>query len=83
MLVDTVDTEAVEHIERSHPLRVTLCQIVVDGHHMHTVTGKGIQEHREGSHEGFTFTSRHLSDLSLMEHDTTKQLHVVVNHLPL
>ena len=49
---------------------------------MYTIACQGIQEHREGSHEGLTFTSGHLGNLSLMEYHTTKQLHVVVNHLP-
>ena len=71
-----------EHIERSHPLRVTLSQIVVHCYHMNTITCKCIQEHREGSHKGLTFTSDHLGNLTLMENDTSKQLYIVVYHLP-
>ncbi len=82
MLVDTVHTQTVEHIQRSHPLRVTLGQVIVHGHYMDAVTCQGIQEHGEGSHEGLTFTCCHLGDLSLMEYLTTEELHVVVDHLP-
>ena len=71
-----------EHIERTHPLRVTLGQIVVHRHHVYTVTREGIQEYRQGSHERLTLTSGHLGDFSLMQYDTTEQLHVVVDHLP-
>ena len=37
VLVDTVDTQPVKHIERSHPLGVTLSQIVIDRDHMDTI----------------------------------------------
>ena len=83
VLVDTINTQTMEHIERSHPFRVTLCQIVVHGHHVYTVASQGIQEDGEGSHEGLTFTSRHLGNLALMEYGTTEELHVIVDHFPL
>ena len=82
VLIDTVDRETMEHVERTHPLGVTLGQIVVDGYDMNTVACEGVEEHGEGGHEGLTFTSSHLSNLSLMEYDTTKQLYVVVDHFP-
>ena len=83
MLIDAVYAESMEHIERSHPLRVTLGQIVVDCHHMHAITRQRIEEHRQGSHEGLTFTRCHFRNLTLMQNGTTKELHVVVNHVPL
>ncbi|CCY50332.1 uncharacterized protein BN523_00125 [Bacteroides sp. CAG:189] len=48
--VDTVDAQSVEHVKRSHPFRVTFCQIVVHGYNVHTVSGQCVQEHRQGSH---------------------------------
>ncbi len=83
MFVDTVNRKSVEHIERSHPLRVTFCQIVVDGNHVNTVSCKCVEEHRQGSYKRFTFTRRHLGNLSLMQNGTTEELYVVVNHIPL
>ena len=82
MLVDTVHTQTVEHVERPHPLGVTLGQIVIDRHHMHAVSGQGIQEHRQGCHQCFTLSGRHLGNLALVQHDTTEKLHVVVYHIP-
>ena len=82
VLVDAVHRKSVEHIKRSHPLRVTLGQIVVDGDHMHTLAGKCVQEYRQGCYEGLSFTCRHLRDLTLMEHDAADELHVVVDHVP-
>ena len=83
MLIDTVDTQTVELIERSHPFRVTLRQVIIDRHHVYTITGKSVQEHRQRSHQRFTLTRCHLGNLTLMKNGTTKELNVVVNHLPL
>ena len=82
VFVDTVDGESVELIERSHPLRVTLGEVVVDRHHVHAVACEGVEEHGERSHEGLTLTGSHLSDLALVEGDATEELHVVVHHVP-
>ena len=71
-----------EHIERAHPLGVSLREIVVYGHHMDTLARKGIEEHRQCCHQGLTLTCRHLGNLSLMEGDTADELHVIVNHIP-
>ena len=82
VLVDTIYTETMEHIEWSHPFGVTLGEVVVDGHHVDSVAGEGIEEYGEGGHEGLTFTRCHLGNLSLMEYDTTEELHIIVDHLP-
>ena len=50
---------------------------------MNTVAGEGIEEDGQGSDERLTFTRCHFGDFTLMEHRTTKELHVVVNHFPL
>ena len=71
-----------EHVKRSHPLRVTLGEVVVDGHDMHTVSCQRIEEYRQGSDEGLTLTSSHLGNLTLMQYNTTEELYVIVYHLP-
>ena len=83
MLVDTVNGESVEHIERSHPLGVALGQIVVDGDHVYAVACQGIEEDGQRSYERLTLTRCHLGYLTLVEHLTTEELHVVVHHFPL
>ena len=83
VLVDTVDGQSVEHIERPHPLGVTLCQIVVDGYDVDTVAGERIEKHRKGGNECLALTCRHLGDLALMQDDTAEDLYVIVYHLPL
>ena len=82
MLVDTVNAQPVEHIERSHPLGVTLSQIVIDRDHMDTITWKRIEEDWQGSDERLTFTCRHLGYLTLVQYDTTDELYFVVHHIP-
>ena len=72
MLIDTVYTQAMEHIERAHPFRVTLSQIVIDCNHVYTITCQGIQEYRQCSNQGFTFTGSHFRNLTLMQYNTTK-----------
>ena len=82
VLVDAVDREAVEHIERAHPFRVALGQIVVDGDYVHAVASEGVEEYGQGSHEGLTLTRSHLGNLALVEHGAAEELHVVVDHVP-
>ena len=83
MLVDTIYRETVEHIERSHPLRVTLSQVVVHGYYVYTITCEGVQEDRGCTYEGLTLTGSHLCNLTLVENNTTEELYIVVNHFPL
>ena len=82
MLVDTVDGEAVEHIERAHPLGVTLGEVVVDSDHMDSLAGEGVEEDRERSDEGLALAGGHLGDLALMEDGSADQLDIVVDHVP-
>ena len=83
VLVDTVHRETVKHVERPHPFGVTLGEVVVDGDHMHAFAGEGIEKDGERSDECLTLASGHLGNLALMEHDAAKELHVVVDHVPL
>ena len=71
-----------EHIERSHPLRVTLSQIVIDGNHVHALMRESIEEYWQSSHQCFTLTSCHLGNLTAMQHHATDKLHIVVHHIP-
>ena len=83
MLIDTVYAQAMEHIKRAHPFRVTLSQVIVHGYHVHTVSSKCVQEHRQGSHQSLTFTGCHFRNLTLVQNDTTEQLYIIVYHAPL
>ena len=82
MFVDAVDREPVKHIERSHPFRVTLCEVVIDRDHVDALSGKRIEEYRQGGHEGLAFSRRHFGDLALVEDDASNQLNVIMDHVP-
>ena len=82
MLVYAVHGKTMEHIQRTHPLGVTLGQVIVDSNHMHALSGKCIQEYRKRGHKSLSFTCRHLGNFPLMKCDTTDNLHVVVHHIP-
>ena len=64
-------------IHLTHPASVTLCQVVVDGHHMNTLAFQRVEIGRQRRHQGFTFTSLHLSHIAFVKHHTTDQLNVV------
>ena len=82
VLINTIHTQAMEHIDGSHPLRVTLGQIIVHRYHMNTVTGKGIQEDGECSRKSLTFTREHLGNLTLVQYRTSEELYIKVYHIP-
>ena len=82
MLVDAVYGEAVELVERTHPLGVTLGEVVVHGNYVYAIACEGVEEYGQRSHEGLTLTGSHLGNLALVQYHTTEKLHVVVHHVP-
>ena len=82
MLVNAIHGKSMEHVQRSHPLGVSFGEVVVHGHHVDTLSCKRIQENRKRRDEGLSFTGSHLGNLSLMEDDTSDDLHVIVDHIP-
>ena len=83
VLVDAIHGEAEEFVEQTHPLGVTFGQVVVDGDHVDAFSRQCVQIDGQGSDEGFTLTSGHLGDFTLVEHDTADELHVIMAHVPL
>ncbi len=82
MVVDAVHRKTVELVHRSHPLRVAAGQVVVHRHHMHALSGQGIEEYRKRGHQRLTLAGRHLGDAPLVEHDAAEKLYVVMHHVP-
>ena len=82
VLVDAIYAQPVEHVDGTHPLRVTLGQIVVHGHHVYAVACEGIQEDGQSGGKCLTLTREHLCYLALMKHRTSEELHVEVHHIP-
>ena len=82
VLVNAIDRQPVKHVKRSHPLRVTLREVVVDRHHMYAFAGKGVEKDGQCSYERLSFTGSHFGNLSFVQHDTAEELDVVVHHVP-
>ncbi|MNF33723.1 hypothetical protein D3C84_145450 [compost metagenome] len=75
-----VDRHAEEGEQRAVRLRITLGQIVVHRHHVHTATGQRVQIGRQRRGEGLAFTRLHLGDAVGVQHHAADQLHVEVTH---
>ena len=82
MTVDTIYAQTVEHIKRTHPFGVTFGEVIIHGNYVYAVSGQCVEEYRECSHQCFTFTGCHFRNLTFMQNDTTKELYIVVNHVP-
>ncbi len=91
VLVDAVHAEAVELVQRAHPLGVTLTQVIVHGDHVHALAGERVQEHRQRRDEGLALTGRHLGDAAPLllvglegsvQDDAADELHIVMDHVP-
>ncbi len=82
VLVDTIHRQTMEHIQRSHPFRVTLRQVIVHGDHVDTVPGQGVQEYGQGGDQGFTLTGSHFRNLAFVQHHAAEELDIVMHHVP-
>ncbi len=61
-------------IDFSHPVAVTLGEIVVDRYDMHAFAGQGIQIGRQRGNQRFSFSGAHLGDTPLVQYNTAHQL---------
>ena len=77
------DADAHSHktIDLSHPLRVTLGQIIVDRDDVDTAPFKGVEVSGHGCHQGLAFTGTHLGNASLVQDDAADQLHAEGLHV--
>ena len=64
----------------THPLRVSLCKVIVYGDDMHALARKRVQIRGKGGNERFTFTRFHFGDTSLMQTYAADYLNVEVLH---
>ena len=68
------DLEAQKFVDFSHPLGVTLGQVVVYRDDLDPLALQGIEVGRKGGHERLSFTGLHLGNPALMEDNATDQL---------
>ena len=72
---DYTDSQPHKCVDLSHPLRVTLCQVIVDCDDMYASAFKCIEISRHGGDQCLTFTGTHLGDTSLVQDDRADQLY--------
>ena len=76
----TAHGQTEECVKLTHPLHVSLCQVVVDSDYMYAFAFKGVEIRRKRCHQGLTFTCLHLGYPALMQYDTAYDLHVEMLH---
>ena len=64
----------------SHPLSVTLRQIIIDSNDIYALSFQCVQVSRERRHECLSFSSLHLRDTPLVKDDTADDLYSVMTH---
>ena len=67
-----------EAMDAAHPLRVTLCEVVIDGDDMDAFAGNCVEVRGQGRDEGLALTGAHLGDVAQVQGRPTHDLHVVV-----
>ena len=82
VLIYAIYRKTVELIERAHPLRVTLGEVIIYGNNVNALAGKRIKKDRERSHQSLSLSCSHLRYHTLMQNNTANKLHIVVHHIP-
>ena len=79
-VLQDADGHAERVVDRLHPLRVALCEVVVDRHEVDAVAGQRVEEDRQGGHQRLALAGLHLGDRAVVQHHPADHLHVVVAH---
>ena len=58
----------------AHPLRVTLSQVIIDGHHMAALALKRIEVSGKHTGQGLTLTGLHLGDVAEVQRSAAHNL---------
>ena len=80
---DNTDTKTEAAVHCSHPIRVTLCQVIIDGDNMHAFSFQRIQVCGKHGNQRLTFTSLHLGNTSLVKNNASHNLLYKRPHLQL
>ncbi len=81
LVLDDTDREAEEAVDRTHPVRVALCQVFVHGDDVHAVARERVEVRGERRHQRLAFAGAHLGDAALVQCESADELHVEVAHL--
>ena len=73
---DGADGQPQEGVDLPHPFGVALGEIVVDGDHVHTARGHGVEINRERGDQRLAFAGLHFGNLAFVQDHAADQLHV-------
>ena len=74
------DREAEEAVEAAHPLRVALCEVIVDRDHVDALARQCIEIDRQRRDKRLAFARAHLGDAAVMQAYAADELHVEMAH---
>ncbi len=77
---DKTDFKTQKSVDLSHPLAVTLSEVVVDGDDMNAVARQCVQICGKRCNERLSFARFHLGDPALVQNDTADELAVEMSH---
>jgi hypothetical protein len=81
LILDDADGEPEEVIDRTHPVRVTLREVFVDGDDVHAFTRERIEVGGQRRHQRLAFAGTHLGDAAVVQREAADELHIEVAHL--
>jgi hypothetical protein len=70
-----------EAVDASHPVRVALREVVVDGDEVDAAAGERVEIDRQRGHERLALARAHFRDLAVVERHAADQLDVEMTHL--
>ena len=62
----------------AHPLRVALCEVIVDGDDVHALSRERVEIGRQGRDQRLAFARLHFGDTALIQSDAADDLHMIV-----
>ena len=81
VVLNDTDRETERLIEWAHPLGIAPGEIIIDRNDVYAFTDKTVEIDGQRCHQGFPFTSFHLSDFPLVQDDAANELHVKMAHV--
>ena len=83
VVLDRADGQAEDMVDRAHPFRVALGQVIVDRDDMDALPAQGVEVGGKGGDERFSLARLHFGDLALVEDDAADELDVEMAHVNL
>ena len=75
---DEADRQAEQVIDRAHPARADLGEVIVHRHQMAALALERVEIQRQGRDERLALAGLHLGDLALVQHDPADELDIVM-----